>query len=61
MPNNTGKMNAHKVTKTIVTSPNIYKPVGPYRLDLLFELNKKVGNALKRFVLSRGQALIISS
>lgn len=29
------KTNMHKVTKTIVTSPNIYKPVGPYRFENL--------------------------
>lgn len=28
---NMSKTNDKKVTKTIVTSPHIYKPVGPYR------------------------------
>lgn len=28
---NASKTKDHKVTKTIVTSPDVYKPVGPYR------------------------------
>lgn len=29
--NNMSNTNKHKVTKTIVSSPDVYKPVGPYR------------------------------
>ncbi|XP_035445321.1 rutC family protein UK114 isoform X2 [Spodoptera frugiperda] len=46
MPNNTGKMNAHKVTKTIVTSPNIYKPVGPYSQAILADKTLYVSGVL---------------
>lgn len=30
---NSSKTNVHKVTKTIVSTPYIYKPVGPYRFE----------------------------
>ncbi|KAL0822533.1 hypothetical protein ABMA28_004580 [Loxostege sticticalis] len=44
--NNTSKTNIHKVTKTIVTSPNIYKPVGPYSQAILADKTLYVSGVL---------------
>ncbi|XP_026730707.1 2-iminobutanoate/2-iminopropanoate deaminase-like [Trichoplusia ni] len=40
------KTNAHKVTKTIVTSPDIYKPVGPYSHAILADRTLYVSGIL---------------
>ncbi|KAJ8713487.1 hypothetical protein PYW07_013857 [Mythimna separata] len=39
-------MNAHKVTKTIVKSPVIYKPVGPYSQAILADKTLYVSGVL---------------
>ncbi|XP_063827791.1 2-iminobutanoate/2-iminopropanoate deaminase [Ostrinia nubilalis] len=44
--NTTSKTNVHKVTKTIVTSPNIYKPVGPYSQAILADKTLYVSGVL---------------
>uniref|UniRef100_A0A2A4JF56 Uncharacterized protein n=1 Tax=Heliothis virescens TaxID=7102 RepID=A0A2A4JF56_HELVI len=48
-PSKTGhgsKTNIHKVTKTIVTSPHIYKPVGPYSQAILADKTLYVSGVL---------------
>ncbi|XP_075979119.1 reactive intermediate imine deaminase A homolog UK114 [Anticarsia gemmatalis] len=40
------KTNIHKVTKTIVTSPDIYKPVGPYSQAILADKTLYVSGVL---------------
>ncbi|KAM3966171.1 reactive intermediate imine deaminase A homolog UK114 [Aphomia sociella] len=42
----TSKTNIHKVTKTIVTSPKIYKPVGPYSQAILADKTLYVSGVL---------------
>ncbi|XP_026762778.1 2-iminobutanoate/2-iminopropanoate deaminase [Galleria mellonella] len=42
----TSKMNTHKVIKTIVTSPKIYKPVGPYSQAILADKTLYISGVL---------------
>ncbi|KAJ0178291.1 hypothetical protein K1T71_006114 [Dendrolimus kikuchii] len=47
VPNTTNsKTNIHKVTKTIVSSPEIYKPVGPYSQAILADKTLYVSGVL---------------
>ncbi|XP_045450772.1 2-iminobutanoate/2-iminopropanoate deaminase [Melitaea cinxia] len=43
---NMSKINDKKVTKTIVTSPNIYKPVGPYSQAILADKTLYISGVL---------------
>ncbi|KAF9419024.1 hypothetical protein HW555_004351 [Spodoptera exigua] len=42
----TSKTNAHKVTKTIISTPDIYKPVGPYSQAILADKTLYVSGVL---------------
>ncbi|XP_053606639.1 2-iminobutanoate/2-iminopropanoate deaminase-like [Plodia interpunctella] len=46
VPEDNPKTNAHRVTKTIVTSPKIYKPVGPYSQAILTDKTLYVSGVL---------------